>query len=370
MRSILLFLVILSFRILAGDSLVFVIRVDDIQSRNVTYSSGIQPFQHAVELRGGKVSWAVIPHRLIEAMNNYGPVTQQLLTTVAAGHEVMVHGYNHTCPRCGGTSHEYYCTTQGVSHSYLVQSAMTDTSLKIMSDSLGFRPRGFVPPGHQADTTTWRVLVDHGFNILSTIAGNKKFIYPGLYNLAPHQEFTWNLLPSAYRAQMTAALKDIRTKGASDGYYMILLHDPFIRPGYLDGLVVNWIGELMDSLNLEYGSRIRYRTLTEAAIAFRDAPSDLADERGSNPAEFVLEQNYPNPFNPSTVIEFSTPSGGNASLKVYDVLGCEVATLVDGIVEPGSHKVRFDAGGLGSGIYFYRLTCNGTTLSGKMQLNK
>ncbi len=370
MRSLILLLVFFSTAILAGDSLVFVIRVDDIQSRNVTYASGIIPFQNAVESRGGKVSWAVIPHRLIEAMNNNGSVTQQLLTTVAAGHEVMVHGYNHTCLRCGGTSHEYFCSTQGVSHTYQIQSAMTDTSLKILNDSLGFLPRGFVPPGHQADTTTWRMLADKGFNILSTTLGTKQFVYPGLYNLAPHQEFTWNILPSGYRNQMTAALKDIRVKGASDGYYMILLHDPFIRPGYLDGLVVNWIGELLDSLNLEYGSKIRYKTVTEAAVAFRDAASGIAADESANPVDFTLNQNHPNPFNPSTMITFSVPVAGNAALRVYDILGRELRTLIDGNIEAGTHSVRFDAGDLSSGIYLYRLVFNDRAISGKMQLNK
>ncbi|KAA0254136.1 MAG: T9SS C-terminal target domain-containing protein [Chlorobiota bacterium] len=176
--------------------------------------------------------------------------------------------------------------------------------------------------------------------------------------------------PADYRTQMTNALKDIRTKGAVDGYYMLLLHDPFTRPGYQNGLVVTWIGELLDSLNIEYAGKIRYRTLTEAARAFRDAPSHLAGEPESVPDGFILKQNFPNPFNPSTVIEFSTPSGGNASLKVYDVLGRAVATLLDGLVDAGSHSLRFDANGLGSGIYFYRLTINGSTLSRKMQLSK
>lgn len=370
MRKHFFLLVFSFFTAFAGDSLVFVIRVDDIQSRNVSYAPGLFPFQRTVEFRGGKVTWAVIPHRLIESMNNQGFVTGQLLTTRADGHEISLHGYNHTCLRCGSTGHEYYCATQGYNHPYAVQSAMTDTSLKILNDSLGLRPVSFVPPGHHADTISWRMLVDQGFDIVSTTGTTKQFKYPGLYNLAPHQEFTWSMQPADYRTQMTNALKDIRTKGAVDGYYMLLLHDPFTRPGYQNGLVVTWIGELLDSLNIEYAGKIRYRTLTEAARAFRDAPSHLAGEPEGVPDGFILKQNFPNPFNPSTVIEFSTPSGGNASLKVYDVLGREVATLLDGLVDAGSHSLRFDANGLGSGIYFYRLTINGSTLSRKMQLSK
>ncbi len=370
MRKILLFLVFPVFVAFAGDSLVFVIRVDDIQSRNVTYSPGILQFQGAVEQRGGKVTWAVIPHRMIEAMNNFGFVTQQLLTTLSDGHEVSVHGYNHTCLRCGNTGHEYYCVTQGYNHPYQVQAAMTDTSLRILNDSLGIRPRSFVPPGHHADSITWRMLADQGFDILSTTAPSKKFVYPGVYNLAPHQEVTWNLQPADYSLQLTKALKDIRTKGLVDGYYMLLLHDPFTRPGYQNGLVVTWIGELLDSLNLEYGAKIKYRTLTEAARAFRDVGSSISTENPLADIEFRLRQNYPNPFNPSTVIEFSAPTAGNASLKVYDVLGREVAVLLDGFVDAGNYSIKFDATVLGSGVYFYRLMVNGSSISRKMQISK
>ncbi len=370
MRKLFLILILFSFTAFAGDSLVFVIRVDDIQSRNVSISPGIFPFQRAAEQRGGKVTWAVIPHRLIEAMNNFGFVTGQLITTLTDGHEVSLHGYNHTCLRCGNTGHEYYCVTQAYNHPYHVQAAMTDTSLRILDDTLAIRPRSFVPPGHHADSTTWRMLADKGFDILSTSATTKKFVYPGLYNLAPHLEFTWSMLPADYNLQLSKALKDIRTKGAVDGYYMILLHDPFTRPGYQNGLVVTWIGELLDSLNMEYGSKIRYRTLTEAARAFRDVGSSISSENPPADMEFRLMQNYPNPFNPSTMIEFSTPTAGNASLKVYDLLGREVAVLLDGFVDAGSYSVRFDASALGSGVYFYRLTVHGSSISRKMQISK
>jgi len=73
------------------------------------------------------------------------------------------------------------------------------------------------------------------------------------------------------------------------------------------------------------------------------------------PLSYSLEQNYPNPFNPKTVIGYQLPVSGNVSLKVFDILGNEVATLVNGQVDAGKHKVDFDASGLNSGVYFYKL---------------
>jgi len=75
----------------------------------------------------------------------------------------------------------------------------------------------------------------------------------------------------------------------------------------------------------------------------------------SQPEQFVLDQNYPNPFNPNTRIEFKVPRSGFVSLKVYDVLGREVVTLVNEELKPGSYERTFDGSGLANGVYFYRL---------------
>lgn len=73
------------------------------------------------------------------------------------------------------------------------------------------------------------------------------------------------------------------------------------------------------------------------------------------PNDFYLSQNYPNPFNPTTRISWQTPVNSHQTLKVYDVLGNEVATLVDEFREAGRYEILFDAAGLSSGTYFYRL---------------
>ncbi len=94
-------------------------------------------------------------------------------------------------------------------------------------------------------------------------------------------------------------------------------------------------------------------------------PTTITDVEDFNiPFQFSLEQNYPNPFNPSTTIEYTIPESGIVTLKIYDVLGKEVATLVNGQNDAGKHKVEFDATGFNSGVYFYRIE-NGSSIETK-----
>jgi minor extracellular serine protease Vpr len=86
------------------------------------------------------------------------------------------------------------------------------------------------------------------------------------------------------------------------------------------------------------------------------------------PTTFRLEQNYPNPFNPSTTIQFILPETQRVRLSVYDILGREVGVLTDGELESGIHSVRFDAGNLSSGLYFYRLEVANITQTRSMIL--
>jgi len=92
---------------------------------------------------------------------------------------------------------------------------------------------------------------------------------------------------------------------------------------------------------------------------------------GSNlPEKFELKQNFPNPFNPNTVISYSIAKSENVSIKIYDILGKEVQTLVNEVKNPGSYNVMFNAQNLSSGVYFYRLTAGNFTDIKKMTLVK
>jgi uncharacterized lipoprotein YddW (UPF0748 family) len=94
------------------------------------------------------------------------------------------------------------------------------------------------------------------------------------------------------------------------------------------------------------------------------------DGQLSLPNSFALEQNYPNPFNPTTRIRFNIAQAGNASLKIYNLLGQEVAILLHEFMNPGTYDIEFNASKLASGIYFYRIKVNDFSASKKMILMK
>jgi hypothetical protein len=104
--------------------------------------------------------------------------------------------------------------------------------------------------------------------------------------------------------------------------------------------------------------------------AFNVLVTGVADRAGMVPREFTLEQNYPNPFNPSTTISFGIPEAGPVQIGVYTLLGEKVADLFDGPMAAGYHEVVFDASRLSSGVYLYRMTSSGVTMTKRMALVK
>jgi hypothetical protein len=93
-------------------------------------------------------------------------------------------------------------------------------------------------------------------------------------------------------------------------------------------------------------------------------PKEDEQEVVTIPKSYVLRQNFPNPFNPTTTIEYSVPEAGNIHLTVHDLLGKEIATLVNGYFEAGVYTIQFDGSSLSSGIYIYKLQAEGSS-SGK-----
>jgi hypothetical protein len=99
-------------------------------------------------------------------------------------------------------------------------------------------------------------------------------------------------------------------------------------------------------------------------------PSDVEIVNSDVPEDYSISQNYPNPFNPSTEIEFNLPESGLTTLKVFDILGKEITTLVNEQMQAGNYKLTFDASNLPSGIYFYSLHANDFVSTKKMVLLK
>ncbi len=83
--------------------------------------------------------------------------------------------------------------------------------------------------------------------------------------------------------------------------------------------------------------------------------TDINSGFGILPSKYMLSQNFPNPFNPETSIEYSIPEAGLVSIRVYNVLGSELKTLVNGYKARGRYKITFNSAGLPSGVYFYRM---------------
>lgn len=107
-------------------------------------------------------------------------------------------------------------------------------------------------------------------------------------------------------------------------------------------------------------------------LSFRTAksPTGMAQYSDVLPTEYQLAQNFPNPFNPKTEIQFSLPRSSRTTLRIYDVLGREVATLLNENLGPGRYKVPFDASSIPSGVYFYRIVASEFSAVKKMMLTK
>lgn len=136
--------------------------------------------------------------------------------------------------------------------------------------------------------------------------------------------------------------------------------NPAVREGATDYYSA-WLAQAEDEHN-------RINTWLDTGKDPSSGIRELSD--GSIPAKYTLSQNYPNPFNPTTKIEYSIPSGGKLSLKVYNILGQEVATLFEGDQRAGNYVATFDGSGLASGVYTYRLQSGNVSITKKFVLMK
>ncbi|HLP17271.1 MAG TPA: T9SS type A sorting domain-containing protein, partial [Bacteroidota bacterium] len=163
--------------------------------------------------------------------------------------------------------------------------------------------------------------------------------------------------------------------------FMWVSPDPTTEPDTTTAVVKRFTG-MKDGFNaiaIESGGDVaagKPIQLVFDKISLATSYKDLSKVTGvkaagiNQPSDFRLSQNYPNPFNPSTVINYSLKTAGNVRLTVYNILGKEVAELVNGPVSAGMHEVTFNASGLASGMYFYQLRSGSLVQTMKMILMK
>ena len=124
------------------------------------------------------------------------------------------------------------------------------------------------------------------------------------------------------------------------------------------------------SIQVVSGSIVGYAVANDGSVVRLSSPVAIDPANTTTPSTFALEQNYPNPFNPSTTIKYSVPVSGNVSIKVYNSIGVEVMTVVNGNHVAGNYVENVDLSGLSSGIYFYTLTSGDFKDTKKMMLVK
>jgi leucyl aminopeptidase len=127
--------------------------------------------------------------------------------------------------------------------------------------------------------------------------------------------------------------------------------------------------DIIDSLDMSFAREITQASFA-AALTIDATPTSIAPSPEELPRQFALEQNYPNPFNPATEIPYQLSAGSRVTVKVYDLLGREVATLAEGWREAGRYSVRWDARGAASGVYLCRLQWEGGSQTRRMVLTR
>jgi hypothetical protein len=155
------------------------------------------------------------------------------------------------------------------------------------------------------------------------------------------------------------------TVGPGDIHFVIASGPYTIDPGETQRVGFAIIGgvDLADVQTHADAARVKWDEITGLVSVGGQKPT-------AAPEEFALLQNYPNPFNPATVIRYDLPAGSFVTLKVYDILGREVTTLVNTQQSAGSHSIRFDASSLPSGMYLYQLRAGSFVATRKFMLLK
>ncbi len=249
---------------------------------------------------------------------------------------------------------EVYQTPAGWDHKYITQSMNQNTGLMYPgvagdADALDQTYNAIKPsisPDGQVMTLVW----------LDAATPTSSDTLPDIW-------FSWRRINGA---SWSTPQNLTQTPGFSE---MLLHAAPVLRDNGSNSYTLFLARSYQTGINTYPPSNLAATSFFVSSYTFTANPSSVGESNGQ-PASFALDQNYPNPFNPTTTIRYSVATGGFVSLKVYNALGQELATLVNGIVSPGEHTAMFDAARFPSGVYIYKLTSGNNVETRKMLLLK
>ena len=212
-------------------------------------------------------------------------------------------------------------------------------------------------------------LIIGGANGTSALSPDTPFIVKWKHSIDPENDpvtYHWQLSASDnFSSPLITVASD---NGGKDTLYQTtygniskILSDDGVAVG--DSIMLYDRVVASDGVNITMSDTLHV-TLTRGTL------TGIEEQPGGIPTVLALHDNYPNPFNPTTTIRYDLPKAGMVRLTVYDVLGRQVAKLINSQQSAGSHVVTFNASGLSSGVYFYRLKANNRTIIKKMMLMK
>jgi hypothetical protein len=146
--------------------------------------------------------------------------------------------------------------------------------------------------------------------------------------------------------------------------------DKLVGMGAVGGAYQGYSVSLSSDGNTAIVGGYRDSSFAGAAWVYTQGGTAVEEQKLEAPREFTLSQSYPNPFNPTTTIKYELPKSSSVKLSVYDILGREVSVLVKERVDARSHEVKFDASGLSSGVYLYRLQAGDFVATKRLVLTK
>jgi len=223
-----------------------------------------------------------------------------------------------------------------------------------------------------------------GFDIISiapqTMNGfNIKMQNTSLVNLSGFETNNWTVVYSGTYTVPAAGIQfiDLQTPFYWDGVSNVLVEICFDNTSWTASSTVNstavsgktWMQQLDNDAGCSFNAGTAQANRPNICFKLLPQPNSVSNNTNI-PAKYSLSQNYPNPFNPVTKIEYSIPKAGNVTLKVFDVLGREMAVLVNDFKNPGYYFVDFNAADLSSGVYYYKIESGEFTEVRKMTIIK